>query len=142
RNSCRRSVGTRSALASSPASSADGRRSSDSIFLIVANAQADWSASSLCAKSSALRRRRTHSPKENVSAMRYGSSYVVQSCHSLYSKGPAQGFNHGSGLYPPVVQLWLLLKDADQPIGILIAGIHMDAPLFRHRRWVEGRPYM
>jgi GNAT superfamily N-acetyltransferase len=34
-------------------------------------------------------------------------------------------------------RLWLIVKDGDQPVGLLIAGIHTDSPLFRHRRWVE-----
>src|SRR5215510_6961327 len=34
-------------------------------------------------------------------------------------------------------RLWLLTKDGDQAVGLLIAGIHTDSPLFRHRRWVE-----
>ena len=34
-------------------------------------------------------------------------------------------------------KLWLLVKDDDQPIGLLIAGVHSDSPLFRYRHWVE-----
>jgi ribosomal protein S18 acetylase RimI-like enzyme len=34
-------------------------------------------------------------------------------------------------------KLWLLVKDGDQPVGLLIAGIHTDSPLFRYRHWVE-----
>jgi GNAT superfamily N-acetyltransferase len=34
-------------------------------------------------------------------------------------------------------RLWLLVKDGDQAVGLLIAGIHTDSPLYRHRRWVE-----
>lgn len=34
-------------------------------------------------------------------------------------------------------KLWLLVKDSDQPIGLLIAGVHTDSPLFKYRRWVE-----
>jgi GNAT superfamily N-acetyltransferase len=33
--------------------------------------------------------------------------------------------------------LWLLVKDGDQPVGLMIAGVHTDSPLFRHRQWVE-----
>ncbi len=33
--------------------------------------------------------------------------------------------------------LWLLVKDGNQAIGLLIAGVHTDSPLFRHRQWVE-----
>ena len=34
-------------------------------------------------------------------------------------------------------KLWLLVKDGEQAVGLLIAGIHCDSPLYRHRRWVE-----
>jgi ribosomal protein S18 acetylase RimI-like enzyme len=34
-------------------------------------------------------------------------------------------------------KLWLLVKNIDQAVGLLIAGIHTDSPLFRYRRWVE-----
>ncbi len=34
-------------------------------------------------------------------------------------------------------RLWLLLKDGDKSVGLLIVSIHTDSPLFRHRRWVE-----
>jgi len=34
-------------------------------------------------------------------------------------------------------RLWLLVKDGDRHIGLLIAGVHTDSPLFRHRQWVE-----
>ncbi len=34
-------------------------------------------------------------------------------------------------------RLWLLGKDGDRAVGLLIAGIHTDSPLYRHRRWVE-----
>jgi ribosomal protein S18 acetylase RimI-like enzyme len=34
-------------------------------------------------------------------------------------------------------RLWLLLKDGEYPVGLLIAGIHTDSPMFRYRRWVE-----
>jgi GNAT superfamily N-acetyltransferase len=34
-------------------------------------------------------------------------------------------------------RLWLLVKDDERAVGLLIAGIHADSPLFRHRRWVE-----
>jgi ribosomal protein S18 acetylase RimI-like enzyme len=33
--------------------------------------------------------------------------------------------------------MWLLVKDGDQVVGLLIAGVHTDSPLFRHRQWVE-----
>jgi len=33
--------------------------------------------------------------------------------------------------------LWLLIKDGDRSVGLLIAAIHTDSPMFRHRRWVE-----
>ncbi len=33
--------------------------------------------------------------------------------------------------------LWLVVKEGDTPVGLLIAGVHTDSPLFRHRRWVE-----
>src|SRR5262245_48033221 len=34
-------------------------------------------------------------------------------------------------------KLWLLVKDGCQAVGLLIAGIHTDSPLFKHRQWVE-----
>ena len=34
-------------------------------------------------------------------------------------------------------RLWMLAKDGEQVVGLLIAAIHTDSPLFRHRRWVE-----
>ena len=34
-------------------------------------------------------------------------------------------------------KLWLLVKDGERAVGLLIAGIHTDSPMFRHRRWVE-----
>ncbi|MBL8161162.1 MAG: GNAT family N-acetyltransferase [Anaerolineae bacterium] len=34
-------------------------------------------------------------------------------------------------------KLWLLVKDGEKAVGLLIAGIHTDSPLFRHRQWVE-----
>ena len=34
-------------------------------------------------------------------------------------------------------KLWLLAKDGEKAVGLLIAGIHTDSPLFRHREWVE-----
>lgn len=33
--------------------------------------------------------------------------------------------------------LWLLVMDGDQAVGLLIAAIHTDSPMFRHRQWVE-----
>ncbi|MEO8610350.1 MAG: GNAT family N-acetyltransferase [Chloroflexota bacterium] len=33
--------------------------------------------------------------------------------------------------------MWLLVKDGDEAVGLLIAGVHTDSPLFRHRQWVE-----
>ncbi len=33
--------------------------------------------------------------------------------------------------------MWLLVKDGNQAVGLLIAGVHTDSPLFRHRQWVE-----
>ena len=32
---------------------------------------------------------------------------------------------------------WLLVKDGRKAVGLLIAGVHTDSPLFRHRQWVE-----
>ena len=32
---------------------------------------------------------------------------------------------------------WLLVKDGDETVGLMIAGIHTDSPLFQHRQWVE-----
>jgi ribosomal protein S18 acetylase RimI-like enzyme len=34
-------------------------------------------------------------------------------------------------------RLWLLMKDGAQAVGLLMAGVHTDSPLFRYRRWVE-----
>ena len=34
-------------------------------------------------------------------------------------------------------KLWLLVKDGCQVVGLLIAGIHTDSPMFKHRQWVE-----
>jgi GNAT superfamily N-acetyltransferase len=42
-----------------------------------------------------------------------------------------------SKTYQVADRLWLIMKDGDRPVGLLIAGIHTDSPLFRHRRWVE-----
>jgi GNAT superfamily N-acetyltransferase len=33
--------------------------------------------------------------------------------------------------------LWVLVKDGSRAVGLLIAGVHTDSPLFRHRQWVE-----
>jgi GNAT superfamily N-acetyltransferase len=33
--------------------------------------------------------------------------------------------------------MWLLVKDGSAPVGLMIAGVHTDSPLFRHRQWVE-----
>ena len=33
--------------------------------------------------------------------------------------------------------LWMLAKDGEQAVGLLIAAIHTDSAMFRHRRWVE-----
>jgi GNAT superfamily N-acetyltransferase len=33
--------------------------------------------------------------------------------------------------------MWLLVKDGNKAVGLLIAGVHTDSPLFRHRQWVE-----
>ena len=29
------------------------------------------------------------------------------------------------------------LKVGNEPVGLLIAGVHSDSPMFQHRRWVE-----
>ena len=34
-------------------------------------------------------------------------------------------------------KLWLLVKNGCQAVGLLIAGIHTDSPMFKHRQWVE-----
>jgi ribosomal protein S18 acetylase RimI-like enzyme len=31
----------------------------------------------------------------------------------------------------------MLVKDGEQAVGLLIAAIHTDSPLFRHRHWVD-----
>ncbi len=33
--------------------------------------------------------------------------------------------------------LWVLIKDGERAVGLLIAAVHMDSPMFRHRCWVE-----
>ncbi len=33
--------------------------------------------------------------------------------------------------------LWLVVKEGDQAVGLLIAAIHTDSPMFRYRQWVE-----
>ena len=38
--------------------------------------------------------------------------------------------------YDPTMQ-WMLVKDGDDAVGLLIAGVHTDSPLFRFRRWIE-----
>lgn len=32
---------------------------------------------------------------------------------------------------------WFLVKDSHKSVGLLIASIHTDSPLYRHRQWVE-----
>ncbi len=34
-------------------------------------------------------------------------------------------------------RLWLLVMDRNRAVGLLIAAIHTDSPMFRHRQWVE-----
>lgn len=34
-------------------------------------------------------------------------------------------------------RLWLLVKDGEKAVGLLIAAVHTDSPMFKHRRWVE-----
>ena len=33
--------------------------------------------------------------------------------------------------------LWMVVKDGDHAVGLLIAAVHTDSPMFRHRQWVE-----
>jgi ribosomal protein S18 acetylase RimI-like enzyme len=33
--------------------------------------------------------------------------------------------------------LWLLVKNASRAVGLLIASLHTDSPLFRFREWIE-----
>jgi ribosomal protein S18 acetylase RimI-like enzyme len=33
--------------------------------------------------------------------------------------------------------LWMVVKEGDQAVGLLIAAIHTDSPMFRYRHWVE-----
>lgn len=33
--------------------------------------------------------------------------------------------------------MWLLVKEGNKAIGLLIAGVHTDSPMFRHRQWIE-----
>ena len=32
---------------------------------------------------------------------------------------------------------WLLVRDGEHAVGLLISAIHSDSPIFRYRRWVE-----
>jgi GNAT superfamily N-acetyltransferase len=34
-------------------------------------------------------------------------------------------------------RLWMLVTSGTRPVGLLIAAVHCDSPLFRHRHWVE-----
>ena len=34
-------------------------------------------------------------------------------------------------------KLWLLAKAGDEAVGLLIAAVHTDSPLFKYRQWVE-----
>ena len=34
-------------------------------------------------------------------------------------------------------RLWLLVKQGNRAVGLLIAAVHTESPMFRHRRWVE-----
>jgi ribosomal protein S18 acetylase RimI-like enzyme len=34
-------------------------------------------------------------------------------------------------------RLWLLVKQGNRAVGLLIAAVHTDSPMFRYRRWVE-----
>jgi len=34
-------------------------------------------------------------------------------------------------------KLWLLVKDGEEAVGLLIAGVHTDSPLFKYRHWIE-----
>ena len=34
-------------------------------------------------------------------------------------------------------RLWLLVKQGRRAVGLLIAAVHTDSPMFRYRRWVE-----
>jgi len=34
-------------------------------------------------------------------------------------------------------RLWLMVKDGNLAVGLLIATVHTDSPMFRHRQWVE-----
>jgi ribosomal protein S18 acetylase RimI-like enzyme len=36
-----------------------------------------------------------------------------------------------------VDRLWLLVKQGNRAVGLLIAAVHTDSPMFRHRHWVE-----
>ncbi len=33
--------------------------------------------------------------------------------------------------------LWMLVQDGNRAVGLLIAAMHTDSPIFRHRCWVE-----
>src|SRR5260221_5783578 len=39
--------------------------------------------------------------------------------------------------YDDPAMMWLLVKDGNKAVGLLIAGVHTDSPLFRDRQWVE-----
>lgn len=34
-------------------------------------------------------------------------------------------------------KLWLLVKDGGQAVALLVAAVHTDSPMFKHRQWVE-----
>jgi GNAT superfamily N-acetyltransferase len=42
-----------------------------------------------------------------------------------------------SSSYNDPNMMWLLVMDGKRAIGLMIAGVHTDSPLFRHRQWVE-----
>lgn len=39
--------------------------------------------------------------------------------------------------WPQADRLWLLVKQGQRAVGLLIAAVHTDSPMFRHRQWVE-----
>ena len=79
-NVSRQSPGILSASTNNSANSREGRRSSDSIFLMVTNAQLVCAASSRCDKSSVLRRWAIHSPKEYVSVSASCILFCIPDC--------------------------------------------------------------
>jgi GNAT superfamily N-acetyltransferase len=44
---------------------------------------------------------------------------------------------HFGQTYSSATSLWLLAKEGNQAVGLLIASVHADSPIFQYNRWVE-----